>query len=155
MNRQSGFTLVELMVTIAIAAILLGLGVPSFRTLIENNRIAAASNDIVTALQFARSEAVKRAVLVDFCGTADQVTCVAAGATGSLVRTAAGDVLRLWPAPGNGVAIVAPNVQFNALGAAVAARCFRITLGALERSVNVSASGTVTTVKVPPGPACP
>lgn len=155
MNRQSGFTLVELMVTIAIAAILLGVGVPSFRTVIENNRIAAASNDVVTGLQYARSEAIRRAVLVDFCGTADQATCNAGGAAGSIVRTAAGEVLRLWPAPANGVAIVAPTVQFSPLGAAVAARCFRITLGGLERSVNVSASGTVTTVKVPPGPACP
>ena len=108
MNRQSGFTLVELMVTIAIAAILLGLGVPSFRTLIENNRIAAASNDVVTGLQFARSEAVKRALLVSFCGTTNQSTCDAAATAGLLVRTAAGDVLRLWPAPGNGVAIVPP-----------------------------------------------
>lgn len=155
MNRQAGFTLVELMVTVAIAAILLGVGVPSFRTLIENNRIAAASNDVVTALQYARSEAVKRGVFVDVCGTADQATCVAAGATGSLVRTAAGEVLRVWPAPGNGVTTFNAAVQFGPLGAATGSSCYRITLGALERSVNVSASGSVTTVKVPPGPACP
>lgn len=155
MKRQAGFTLVELMVTVAIAAILLGIGVPSFRALIENNRIAAASNDVVTALQYARSEAVKRGVLVDVCGTADQATCIVAGATGSLVRTAAGEVLRVWPAPGNGVTIVNAAVQFGPLGAATGAPCYRITLGALERSVSVSASGSVTAVKVPPGPACP
>ena len=45
MNKQSGFTLIELMVTISILAILLGIGVPSFRTMIEESRIRTVSID--------------------------------------------------------------------------------------------------------------
>ncbi len=55
-----GFTLIELMVTISIAAILLAIGVPSFQAIIENNRLATQSNELITAVNLARSEAIKR-----------------------------------------------------------------------------------------------
>jgi len=57
---RSGFTLIELMVTIAIAAILLAVAIPSFITTIASNRLTANANELVTALNLARSEAVKR-----------------------------------------------------------------------------------------------
>ena len=60
--RQSGFTLLELMVTVAIVGILLSLAVPSFRILIQNNRQVARTNDFVTTMHLARSEAVKHGV---------------------------------------------------------------------------------------------
>lgn len=59
-NKQTGFTLIELVVTIAIAAILLGIAVPSFRTTITNNRITGISNALISSLVTARSEAIKR-----------------------------------------------------------------------------------------------
>lgn len=58
--RSGGFTLIELMVTIAIAAILLGIGAPSFSEFIKNQAVRTASSDITTMLIFARSEANKR-----------------------------------------------------------------------------------------------
>ncbi|KUJ79649.1 hypothetical protein AWR36_014980 [Microbulbifer flavimaris] len=57
---QAGFTLVELMMVVAILAIVMSIGVPSFNTMIKNNRLTAASNDVAGALHFARSEAVRR-----------------------------------------------------------------------------------------------
>lgn len=69
MKNPRGFTLIELIVTIAILAILLGLAAPSFRDLIENNRTATRTNDLVAALNFARSEAIKRGVDVSLCRT--------------------------------------------------------------------------------------
>ncbi|WP_237068694.1 GspH/FimT family pseudopilin [Microbulbifer guangxiensis] len=57
---QSGFTLVELMMVVAILAIVMSIGVPSFNSMIKNNRLSAASNDIAGALHYARSEAVRR-----------------------------------------------------------------------------------------------
>ncbi len=59
-----GFTLVELLVTISIAAILLALAIPSFTETIANNRLSSNANELVTALNFARSEAVKRGLQV-------------------------------------------------------------------------------------------
>lgn len=58
--RLSGFTLVELMVTIAILAIVAALGTPSLVNIIRDNRVTAQANDIAALLTMARSEAVKR-----------------------------------------------------------------------------------------------
>jgi len=61
---QPGFTLIELMVTIAVMAVVLTLGVPSFQQTIRNNRLAAQTNNLIAALNLARSEAVKRGMRV-------------------------------------------------------------------------------------------
>jgi type IV fimbrial biogenesis protein FimT len=58
--RVGGFTLVELMVTVSIAAILLAVGVPSFSRLIAANRMASQTNELVSSLNLARAEAVRR-----------------------------------------------------------------------------------------------
>jgi type IV fimbrial biogenesis protein FimT len=79
MNRQIGFTLVELMVTVAIAAIVLTLGVPAFQETINSSRLTSTANEFVTALNLARSEAVKRSVRVTVCKSADGATCAAGG----------------------------------------------------------------------------
>ena len=55
-----GFTLVELMITLVILAILIGIAVPSYRSTIADQRVRAAMSDLHTALVLARSEAVKR-----------------------------------------------------------------------------------------------
>jgi type IV fimbrial biogenesis protein FimT len=71
-----GFTLIELMVTIAIAGIVMGLAIPSFNTAIRNNRLTTLNNDFVTSLSIARSEAVKRGQVVTICKSANGTTCV-------------------------------------------------------------------------------
>jgi type IV fimbrial biogenesis protein FimT len=70
MNGNSGFTLTELIVTMAIAAILLTVGVPSFRDMILNNRIVTQTNELLAALNLTRSEAIKRGVRVVMCRSA-------------------------------------------------------------------------------------
>ena len=62
--RQHGFTIIELMVALAVAMIVLGMGVPSFRSLIQTNATATEVNNLATALHLARSEAVGRGVEV-------------------------------------------------------------------------------------------
>jgi len=81
MNQRTGkgFTLIELMVTLAVAAILLTMGVPSFRATVENNRLTAAANELVGALNLARSEAIKRGVRVTVCKSSDGATCTTSG----------------------------------------------------------------------------
>jgi type IV fimbrial biogenesis protein FimT len=56
----TGFTLVELVVTVALIGIAVGLGVPAFQRFIESGRLTAAANDLLTDATFARMEAIKR-----------------------------------------------------------------------------------------------
>jgi type IV fimbrial biogenesis protein FimT len=65
--RTRGFTLVEMMITIAVMALVLSLAVPSFTNMIRNNRLASGSNELISALTYARSEAVKRRLNVSVC----------------------------------------------------------------------------------------
>ena len=79
MNRQFGFTLLELIIVMAIAAILLTVGVPSFRETQLNNRMTTQVNDFVTSLHFTRSEAVKRGRRVTMCKSDDGQQCKTGG----------------------------------------------------------------------------
>ncbi len=126
-----------------IAAVLLGLGVPSLRSTIQSNRIATVANDLIGALQFARSESIRRGEDVTVCSTNDQTTCSGGWANGWLVRSAAGPI-RVWPSAREGVTIaVGGTVVFNALGSATTGRCFQVNLDTLQRSVTVGAGGRV------------
>lgn len=78
MKRSFGFTLVELMIAIAVLTILVTIAAPSFRTTIQNNRITTQLNDFVSSLQLARSEAVKRAQPVSLCISSDSASCTGA-----------------------------------------------------------------------------
>lgn len=69
MKTSAGFTMLELMITLAVVAILLSIALPSFRTLLQNNRLTAQANEFQTALQFARSESLKRARPVTVCAS--------------------------------------------------------------------------------------
>lgn len=70
-SRQSGMTIIELMITLVVAVILISLAIPNFRLLIQNNRITGATNDFIVALNLARAEAVKRGTTVLICRTDD------------------------------------------------------------------------------------
>lgn len=82
-SRMAGFTLLELMLVITVAAVILGLGIPNLTQFIRNNRMTGAANDMLVALHTARTEAVKRRAFVTFCFSADPTaatpTCSNAG----------------------------------------------------------------------------
>jgi len=77
LQRSTGFTLWELVCTLLVAGILLGLGVPSFRGFILDGRRTADVNGFVLAVQIARSEAAKRGYAAVVCPSADGERCVA------------------------------------------------------------------------------
>jgi type IV fimbrial biogenesis protein FimT len=83
-----GFTLLELMLTITVAGVILGLGAPSMAEFIRNSRMTSSANDVLAALHMARTEAVKRRAWTVMCmsanPTATTPTCTAAG-TGWIV----------------------------------------------------------------------
>ncbi len=64
METSRGFTLIELMVVIALIAIIAGIAVPNYQSSMQNTRETSARNSLIGALQLARSEAVTRRLTV-------------------------------------------------------------------------------------------
>jgi type IV fimbrial biogenesis protein FimT len=58
--RSKGLTLIELMIVITLAGVLVALAIPNFRDFVRRNRLATQSNEFIAAVQFARSEAIRR-----------------------------------------------------------------------------------------------
>lgn len=72
-RRARGFTLVELMITMAVALVLIMIAVPSFKNLTLSNKLNTAANDIINAVHVARMEAVKRNANTQLCSNSATV----------------------------------------------------------------------------------
>ncbi|NDP48691.1 MAG: prepilin-type N-terminal cleavage/methylation domain-containing protein [Sulfuriferula multivorans] len=115
-----GFTLIELLVTMAVAAILLTVALPNFQNFVINSRMATQANDLITALNMARSEAVKRGANVTICASSNQTSCTGGWQQGWIVA-AAGTPIRVQQALGGASALaggadVASTITFNSSG---------------------------------------
>lgn len=138
-NMQSGFTLLELLAVIAIAAVLLGVGVPSMSNFIDNSRRAAGTTELLIAMNMARSEALKQHRHVTVCKSADGENCGTGGVAwedGWIVfvnnssltvsqRNSGEQLLYVSPAMNGGAAIdstaaIADRVSFRPSGRAAA-----------------------------------
>ncbi len=73
--RAAGFTIIELMITILVAAIMVALAAPGMKELMERNRVQTAADTLFTSLMLARSESLKRNQPVVMCKTTDQANC--------------------------------------------------------------------------------
>lgn len=78
-KKNKGYTLLEVMIALAIAGILLAVGVPGLTSFVKNNRMLAETNGLMTALKTGRSEAMTQRTNVTVCRTANNVNC---GGTG-------------------------------------------------------------------------
>ena len=83
MKSNRGFTLPELMVVLAIAAAVLGIGVPNFRDFQRNNRLTVAANDTLGGVITSRAEALRRQVTISMCPSADPLATNATCGSGS------------------------------------------------------------------------
>lgn len=77
--RMRGFTLIELMVAVAVLAVLLGIAVPSFNDAALGSKLGSHANSLVASATLARSEAIKRNVSVTLCASADGADCATTG----------------------------------------------------------------------------
>lgn len=174
-----GFTVIELMVTVAVAGVMLALAVPSFQAVINGNRLTGAANELLASLQGARMEAIrqnKRAVvcLSSNANAGAAATCGTAGVDGwiSFIDTDkngafnAGDVLLRNATFGGGLKVTGiSTVVFRSDGLARSAAgaltdgdvslCLPTRLPAENvRKVNISAGGRVAITKENKNGAC-
>lgn len=75
MDKQSGFTLLELIITVVLLGIVATIAVPNFTLLVRSNQVSTQTNGLLLALQQARSEALRRGTPVSVCPSTDQATC--------------------------------------------------------------------------------
>jgi type IV fimbrial biogenesis protein FimT len=75
MKKYRGFTLMELIIAVAILAILMGIAAPSLRDLMMNATVTSQANDLMSAFAVARSEAIKRGVRTGVCTSTNGTSC--------------------------------------------------------------------------------
>lgn len=74
-HRSRGFTLLELLVTLAVMAVALGMGIPAYKNMVSNSQATAAANDLMMMAQAARAQAMRTRVRVVMCPTRDGARC--------------------------------------------------------------------------------
>lgn len=77
MKKQLGFTLIELMVSLLVMAVLVSIAAPGMGSLVESNSLKAQTGDILGDLRFARSEAITHMKPIVICSSQDQANCTA------------------------------------------------------------------------------
>lgn len=138
-RREKGFTLLELLVAIAILAIVASIAVPGFTEVVRQNRATTLANDMVSALNLARSEAVKRNARVSVSPSGELLS------SGWQVVTEDKQVLRRWSGrEGAELSANVTRVTYNARGRAVgnAGITIDIAFQGAQRCVRVSLSGS-------------
>ena len=159
-QKMKGFTLLELMITVTVAGLVLSVGIPSFNNFVQNSRAVTHTNDMVTAINLARSESTRRSTRIELCSSTDGATCGGDNdwSTGWIIRRMSdGEVLRAWPARAGGAGVLSGNVseiQFQPRGmlAAGVAPLMQVRLphcsGDQGRDLAINLSGRITLSRV-------
>ncbi|MEQ7894505.1 GspH/FimT family pseudopilin [Xanthomonas arboricola] len=164
--RTRGFTLIELMVTVAVLAITAAIAYPSFQGVVRSNRVAASNNEMMALLTLSRSEAIRNGQGSGICGSANGTACNGSWSAGvmawsdtngngsydsgeTVLRYSLGNPRLVVQGPTTGTVIA-----FDARGRRRAAADQQVTLQPdqcggqpLKRSLTINASGQIRSKK--------
>ncbi|WP_443612569.1 GspH/FimT family pseudopilin [Acinetobacter pseudolwoffii] len=151
MRKQSAFTLIELMITIAILAILATLAAPNLGQMLRNTKVNTSSGDILSFLQQSRTQAIRLGKPVTVCGSSDGLNCLGVNktnwSTGLIATYPVTDsttiVIQQLTFENSQLSITAPaTINFNSIGATTAEHEITVTTpGANTYSVCVEVIG--------------
>ncbi len=155
--RCDGFTMIELVVTMAVAGILFAVGLPSLLSMVQNNRLSGQASSLVFSLNYARSEAIKRnkSAGITVCASSTGAACTGTWASGWIVLDPVAPlVLLATPALSNNNTLTsaATTLTFNPDGSASAAATYTFCDSrgvAYARDVEVSTLGSVQASQTP------
>lgn len=148
MKSAGGFTVIELMVTMAILAIMMGLGIPSFRAFISSQKVKTGSYELMTSLVIARSEAVKRNTTVTLTPTSTSKwnqgwSVTGSGATLHTQSEIQGLTVTTYTNSTCTAAGTVANIAFSNSGRTSASSCYKFTADSTSntRCVKVDLTG--------------
>jgi type IV fimbrial biogenesis protein FimT len=149
-RSHGGFTLIEMIITIVVLGILLGIAVPSFRNASLSSQLRSAANDFIATANFARSEAIKRGTPVTMCVSADGSSCAAGGWEQGWIVLSGTTVLQHEYAAPSGFKMSATgsiaNLSFQPIGVGATPATLTVcratpSVGNQERVVTLDATG--------------
>jgi type IV fimbrial biogenesis protein FimT len=161
MKKNSGFTLLELLITVALVSIVMAIAIPSMSTFNQNDRLTTNINALIGHMALARSEAVKRSQQVSICVSNDTATCTGGSdwedgwiiyidADGSGTFDASEEVLRAQQALGGSQTLtpttIASQVTYDYRGFATSTGSFQLCdnrTGPHGKTIRISNTGRV------------
>ena len=160
-KAMHGFNLIELMVTIAIMAITLSIAIPSMSNLVLTSKLSGYANHLVASAYLARSEAIKRNLIVTLCTSTNGTSCAGSGGweQGWIILTGT-EIVRYQQATATGIKITESNgissLTFQATGVGSTQATLTVcrntpTVGDQERVVTISATGRPSVAKTTTG----
>lgn len=156
-RSQTGFTLIEMMVTIAVMAILLAIAVPSFTNATLGSKLSSYANSFVASAHLARSEAIKRNAAVTLCASTDGASCATTGGwqqgwivlsgTTVIQRQQALPAGMLFTEAGGVLSIIYQSSGINATSTTLTLCRATPSVGSQQREISISATGRPSVAK--------